>query len=132
MERTFTSIKETCLYVNDLSRTRVFYHETLGLPVISETADRHIFFRAGSSVLLCFNPEYTKQGKELPAHWGKGQLHFAFSTPESDYGRWKAHILEQGIEIEHEEHWDEQYRSFYFRDPDGHCVEIIMDGMWER
>lgn len=100
--------------------------------MISKVAKRHIFFRAGNSVLLCFIASSTKNEDRLPPHWGEGHLHFAFSIPPQQYNLWKAHIIEQGIEIEHEEDWSEDFRSFYFRDPDNHCVEIVMDGMWER
>jgi catechol-2,3-dioxygenase len=56
-----TQIKETCLYFLKLEEARNFYHHLLGLPVIGEVKDQHIFFRAGSSVLLCFNPKVQKQ-----------------------------------------------------------------------
>ena len=39
-----SGIKETCIYVSDLLRTKNFYGEALGLPVISIVEDRHIFF----------------------------------------------------------------------------------------
>ncbi|MGE5521138.1 MAG: VOC family protein, partial [Candidatus Dadabacteria bacterium] len=35
-------IKETCIYVSDLQRTKEFYHHKLGLPVISVLENRHI------------------------------------------------------------------------------------------
>jgi len=53
----FLKIKETCLYVRDLERARQFYHDRLGLPVISYLSGKHLFLRAGGSVLLLFNPE---------------------------------------------------------------------------
>jgi catechol 2,3-dioxygenase-like lactoylglutathione lyase family enzyme len=45
-------IKETCIYVEDLNEAKRFYHETLGLAVISHVDGKHIFFRAGNS--FCF------------------------------------------------------------------------------
>ena len=56
----FIKIKDTCLYIKDLERAREFYHEILELPLISYVEGKHIFFRAGSSVLLCFNPDDSK------------------------------------------------------------------------
>jgi len=53
----------------------------MGLSIIGFVENRHIFFRAGSSVLLCFNPETTKKEERLPPHFGTGQLHFAFEAP---------------------------------------------------
>ncbi|HXH19222.1 MAG TPA: VOC family protein [Chitinophagales bacterium] len=129
MPLSFIRIKETCLYVKDLNRTKQFYHGKLGLEVIGFVKDRHIFFRAGESVLLCFISDSTKTEDTLPSHHGSGNLHFAFETTKKQYEAWKAKIKSEGIEIEQEAKWGE-LKSFYFRDPDGHLVEIAMEGIW--
>ena len=85
-------IKETCLYVHDLDEARNFYHDVLGLPVISYLPGKHLFLRAGGSVLLCFNPEDSKTKKSPPAHYGEGRQHFAFEVPKENYERTKAEI----------------------------------------
>lgn len=124
-------IKETCLYVSDLNRTREFYEGKLGLECFSLVPGRHIFFRAGESVLLCFNPEVTKDDQKLPPHWGQGKLHLAFEVGKEEYGQWKEKVSAAGIEIVHEQPWGETHLSFYFEDPDGHVLEIIMEGLWD-
>jgi len=126
-----TRIKETCLYVKDLQKTYEFYHGKLGLPLINFTEDRHVFFKAGSSVLLCFNPEATAAEDKLPPHFGSGQLHFALEVLPENYQAAREHLQKQGIEIEHEQEWGD-LRSLYFRDPDGHLVEIVMKDIWNR
>ncbi|HET7897387.1 MAG TPA: VOC family protein, partial [Flavisolibacter sp.] len=78
-------IKETCIYVSDLERTKAFYADQLGLPVIAVVAGRHAFFRAGESVLLCFLVEVTAKEKELPPHGASGSAHFAFEVSKEDY-----------------------------------------------
>jgi catechol 2,3-dioxygenase-like lactoylglutathione lyase family enzyme len=123
-------IKETCLYVTDLDRTAAFYHGQLGLPVISHVEGRHVFFRAGTSVLLCFIAGKTKEEKILPPHHGSGQLHMAFEVARADYEIWKEKVREAGIAVIHEEPWKGNYHSFYFHDPDGHVLEIVPEGMW--
>lgn len=65
----FIKIKETCLYIRDLEQARKFYHETLELPLISYVKGKHIFFKAGSSVLLCFDPDDSKLKTSPPAHY---------------------------------------------------------------
>ncbi|PSR57208.1 glyoxalase [Adhaeribacter arboris] len=127
----FAKIKETCLYVTDLERSKEFYHAQLGLPIISEVPGRHLFLRAGSSVLLCFLAEVSRQSTEVPPHFGSGQLHVAFETSPAEYPKWKEKIEALQIPIEHEHNWGNGYLSFYFRDPDQHCLEIVMTGMWE-
>ncbi len=126
----FTQIKETSLYVEDLDRTEAFYSGKLQLEVIAKSEGRHVFFKAGSSVLLCFIAESTGKDENLPAHFGEGNMHIAFEVPEETYEEIKAEILSSDIEIEHEQHWSDEYRSFYFRDPDDHSIEIVPAGMW--
>lgn len=126
----FSQIKETCLYVQDLDRTEIFYKGKLGLKVIGREEGRHIFFKAGSSVLLCFIADATRREKTLPAHYGEGKMHIAFEIPHEDYQEAKVSIESKGIEIEHEQHWFKDFHSFYFRDPDGHSLEIVPKGMW--
>lgn len=124
-------IKETCLYVSDLHNTRAFYEGKLGLEMFALAEGRHIFFRAGESVLLCFLPEVTKGDSHLPPHYGYGKLHLAFQVDKEEYGDWKDKISKAGIDIIHEEPWPGDYQSFYFHDPDGHVLEIVQKGMWD-
>ena len=99
------SIKETCIYVKDLDRTRNFYANALGLPLISLVKDRHVFFKAGSSVLLCFIADETRKESELPPHGAQGTMHFAFEVTKADYDAALEQIKEAGIEILHEHQW---------------------------
>jgi catechol 2,3-dioxygenase-like lactoylglutathione lyase family enzyme len=124
-------VKENCLYVSDLDRSLAFYHHLLGMPLISHVAGRHVFFRAGSSVLLCFLPEVTKAEKTLPPHFAYGTQHLAFEVPLEEYELWKEKLEQEGIAIIHEQHWKDDLYSCYFHDPDGHVLELIPPGIWE-
>ena len=119
------------MYVKDLAATRQFYSGKLGLEIIGEMENRHVFFRAGKSVLLCFNPEASKKGETLPPHYGSGNLHLAFEVAPERYEDQKTIVKALGIEIEHEHEWPNNLKSFYFRDPDNHLLEVVMTGMWE-
>lgn len=125
-----TQVKETCLYVKDLQRTREFYEGKLGLPCFSLVDGRHAFFRAGRSVFLCFVSEATRNETNLPPHWGEGKLHFAFECPKEQYDDWIKKIEAEGIEILQHVDWPHGGRSFYFHDPDGHVAEIVEPGIW--
>ena len=76
-------IKETCLYFKELEKAVKFYHDVLGLEVIHYLPDNHAFFKAGSSVLLWFNPEVSKNKTSPPAHFAHGNQHFAFEVTQS-------------------------------------------------
>jgi catechol 2,3-dioxygenase-like lactoylglutathione lyase family enzyme len=128
----FTKIKETCLYVNDLEQCKAFYQDKLGLGLISYLPGKHIFFNAGSSVLLIFNPADSKNKKSPPAHFGGGNQHFAFEVAKSDYLKVKKEITEKGIVIIDEVIWESGEESFYFNDPEGNVLEIVPDrGIWD-
>ncbi len=124
-------IKETCLYVTDLERTKEFYTETIGLPLLSFVNGRHVFFRAGESVLLCFVAAVTEKEKELPPHGARGFIHFAFEVEKEEYDNALQNIKTIGVSILHEHTWKAGLRSFYFHDPDGNLLEVIEEGLWE-
>ncbi|AGA79507.1 VOC family protein [Echinicola vietnamensis] len=127
----FSQIKETCLYIPDLDQAEDFYHKKLKMPVISKEKGRHIFFRCGTSVLLCFVPETTQNEQVLPPHFAHGKQHIAFEVEASAYPESKAALIEQGIIITHEQEWKDGLESCYFEDPFGHVLEIVPKGIWE-
>jgi catechol 2,3-dioxygenase-like lactoylglutathione lyase family enzyme len=128
----YLRIKETCLYVHDLEKAWSFYHEVLGLPLISYLPGKHLFLRAGSSVLLLFNPEDSKLKTSPPAHFGGGKQHFAFEVSEENYAHAKAEIVSKGISLLEEVTWKSGKKSFYFNDPEGNVLEILPDaGIWD-
>jgi catechol 2,3-dioxygenase-like lactoylglutathione lyase family enzyme len=124
------NIKETCLYVRDLEATRKFYESVMGLRPIHYQKGRHLFFRVGTDVLLFFNAEATAVDEELPRHFGSGEQHIAFECTSEDYKQWKIHLMQNGVRIEQEVEWPKGGQSFYFRDPDNLCLEIVERGIW--
>ena len=127
----FKQIKETCLYFRDLEKAKHFYHELLDLPVISYSKDKHIFFRAGNSVLLCFNPDDSKLKKSPPGHYGEGKYHFALEVTKEEYEVQKMEFQNKGLSIIDKVVWETGQESFYFEDPEGNVVEIIPEGIWD-
>lgn len=124
-------IKETCIYITDLQRTKAFYTGQLGLPLISLVQGRHAFFRAGDSVLLCFITEQTLKETELPPHGASGSVHFAFEVARDEYRAALQQVQNSGITILHQHTWKGGRHSFYFHDPDNNLVEVIEQGLWE-
>lgn len=126
-----TQIKETCLYFTNLEEARSFYHNLLGLPLLAEVAGQHIFFKAGSNVLLCFNPESSGTKVSPPARYGSGKYHLAFEVSASEYEAHKEELKQKGIVITDYVTWPNGLESFYFNDPAGHVLEIVPTGLWD-
>ena len=124
-------IKETCLYINDLELAIEFYHKKLGLQIIHYDPGRHLFLRAGKSVLLCFNPEDSQKKKSPPPHFAAGNQHYAFEVIAEDYSSVKHKVLELDIPIIDEVTWKNGQQSFYFLDPEDNVLEVVPEGIWD-
>lgn len=122
-------VVETGVYVEDLAAAKGFYQRVLGLQLVSEEKGRHVFLKAGKSMLLLFRAERTLEEPKLPPHGAAGSQHFALQTPGDDYQGWKDRLVGSGVEIEQEVSWGTS-RSLHFRDPDGNLVELITAGNW--
>ena len=138
----FRKIVETCIYSSDLVKMKNFYINTLGLEFVSEEKDRHVFLKAGQSMLLIFNPNKTLAATDsgngdninhLPIHGALAPpsiIHFALEIEKQNYDNAKHMLNEKNIKIEKEVTWDKGTNSMYFRDPGGNLVEIITHGSW--
>jgi len=58
-------------------------------------------------------------------------LHVAFSIGKDELERWEAHLASRGVTIEGRNDWERGGHSIYFRDPDGHLLELATPGLWE-
>lgn len=129
-------IVETILYVDDLARAVAFYRDVLGLEPMTGDAARFQSFAAGErQVLLLFKrggtlAPTTVPGGVIPPHDGSGPHHIGFAVTAGAYERWRAELTAKGIKIESETRWARGGRSLYFRDPDGHLLELITPGIW--
>lgn len=128
----FLKIKETCLYINDLEEARSFYHDLLGFPEIDYQPGKHLFLRVGTSVLLCFNPDDSRQKASPPAHYGGGKQHVAFEVSTVDYEQARKEMENLGVTITDTITWKSGAQSFYFEDPEGNVLEIVPEtGIWD-
>jgi len=123
-------ILETSLYVESAARSAEFYHRVFGFeplecgePLNDET--RLCPMRAGDrSVLLLFKKGAT------PDTNASGAIHIAFGIARSDLTIWERWLEEQGISIELRKTWKYGGEALYFRDPDGHLLEVVTPGVW--
>ena len=130
-----TGVLEYGIYVDDVPRSVEFYRRIFGFEQLQGDDRFCALSVAGRQVFLIFKKGGTLQpmplpGGVLPPHDGSGQLHFAFSIPEADLAAWEQRLGENDIAIESRVTWPRGGRSIYFRDPDGHLVELITPGCW--
>ena len=131
------NVLETGLYVADLDRASAFYQTVMGLrPMMQD--ERLVAFPLGAgSVLLLFRKGTTERpaptpGGMIPPHDGAGRLHYAFAIAAVDLDGWRAWLARHGVAIESEVSWPRGGHSVYFRDPDGHLVELATPGLWDN
>jgi len=124
-----SKVVETGVYVTDLDAARTFYTDVMGLELYSEEKNRHLFLKAGKSMLLVFRAAATLKEQRLPPHGATGVQHFAFEIEPEDYLTWKSRLAQKGVPVEKEVDWG-RARSVYFRDPSNNVVELITKGNW--
>jgi catechol 2,3-dioxygenase-like lactoylglutathione lyase family enzyme len=128
-------VLETCLYVDDLDRAASFYERLLGLAVLTHDARFRAYDVGGQSVLLLFRRGATLNtvhmpGGTIPPHDGHGPLHVAFAISTEALAQWEERLNEHAVAIEGRTKWSRGGQSIYFRDPDGHLVELATPGLW--
>jgi catechol 2,3-dioxygenase-like lactoylglutathione lyase family enzyme len=128
-------VLETSLYVDDLPRAARFYEEVLGLSALTSDARFRAYDIGGCSVLLLFQRGATLEtvtlpGGTIPPHDGHGPLHVAFAIAADELTGWERRLEEGGISIEGRTAWPRGGQSLYFRDPDGHLLELATPGLW--
>ena len=128
-------VLETALYVDDLERAAQFYERVLGLPALSKDSRFRAYDVGGTSVLLLFQRGATLEtmrlpGGTIPPHDGHGPLHVAFAIAANELPAWTERLAANKVAIEGETNWPRGGRSIYFRDPDGHLLELATSGLW--
>lgn len=130
-------ILETALYCSDVARAAAFYRETLGLEVMVP-GERLTALDAGDgTVLLLFRRGASAEGVGGPGAWipphdGEGPVHLAFALSAAELPALEARLSRLGIAVESRIVWPRGGESLYFRDPDGHSVELATPGVWEN
>jgi catechol-2,3-dioxygenase len=126
-----SGVLETALYVESAARSAAFYERIFGFtviePAMNELNDstRLCAMRAGDrSVLLLFRKGATKDTD------AKGSIHVAFAIARTELVAWEEWLGTQQIAIESRMKWKYGGEALYFRDPDGHLLEVVTPGVW--
>lgn len=131
-----TGITESSLYVEDLEKSVKFYERLLEAQQLVHEPGRFCALRiAPGQVLLLFLRGSSTQPSDLGfgtiiGHDGSGRLHLCFGIGEGEVDSWEERLEGLGIPVESRVNWPRGATSLYFRDPDGHAVEIATPGLW--
>ena len=128
-------VLETILYCDDLDRAAGFYQSLLERSPMLRTARVVAFASGEGTVLLLFDRQAAEApvpspGGLIPGHTGSGPSHLAFAIDRSEVAAWQDRLAELGVGIESRVQWERGGESLYFRDPDGHSVELATPGTW--
>jgi catechol 2,3-dioxygenase-like lactoylglutathione lyase family enzyme len=130
-----TGVLETSLYVADLERSIRFY---LGVMQFQKLVGDQRFgaLQAGrQQVLLLFKKGASTEpmvidGGVIPPHDASGQMHLAFAVSAQELEPWERWLEQHQVVIESKVRWERGGQSIYFRDPDGHLLELVTPGCW--
>ena len=117
-----SGLLESALYVDDPRISVAFYQKIFGFECIADFDRLCAMAVPGGAVLLLFRKKGTEDTD------GDGRLHLAFSIPAAAFTEWESWLAANNIEIEKRQKWDRGGDSLYFRDPDGHLLEVATPG----
>lgn len=129
-------VLETVLYTRDMARARDFFENVLGLT--AHIADhRFTAYAMDWNMLLVFAEGQTSETVHLPhdmgtipPHDGSGRQHLALAIDADELNAWETRLGQHDVAIEGRTHWPRGAESLYFRDPDGHLLEVVTPGIW--
>ncbi|QCI67236.1 VOC family protein [Phreatobacter stygius] len=128
-------ILETSIYVDDLERAARFYETVMQLTPLLKTRTLFAYDVGGANVLLIFKRgaslrTQTLPGGTIPPHDGAGPLHICFAVDQEALAWWDDRLAQHDVVIEGRTTWERGGQSSYFRDPDGHLLELMTPGNW--
>jgi len=125
-------LRHLALRVTNLSRSRVFYEQILGMKVVWEPDPENVYFTSGSDNLALHQipvnevPAYQPPKHQLLDHFG-----VVLESPES-VDRMFQLVEREAIRLGStiikppKQHRDGSY-SFYFSDPDGNVIQALYE-----
>ena len=123
-----TGLLETALYVEDPVLSAAFYRDLFAFETIVESERLIAMAMPNRQVLLLFKKGLSSA---LPVpHDGQGQSHVAWAIPTDSLSDWERRLSDLAMPILERTTWPRGGTSLYFRDPDGHLLELATPGVW--
>ena len=128
-------ILEIALYVHDVGRSMRFYQDVMRFEELVRDERFCALQAAPQQVLLLFKKGASTQpmvveGGTIPPHDASGQIHLAFAISSQELEPWERWLEQHQVAIESKVRWERGGQSIYFRDHDGHLVELVTPGCW--
>ena len=128
-----THVLETSLYVADLDRAQEFYQTLFGFPAFTRDARMAALGVPGRRCCCCSAtaPRPRRAGRRAaPSRRITARAGCISASPssEDDLTGWEQRLTKHGIAIESRVAWPSGSVSLYFRDPDGHSLEVATRG----
>jgi catechol 2,3-dioxygenase-like lactoylglutathione lyase family enzyme len=112
-----SGVDHVVLHVSDVERAKKFYTEILGMTLYREDPGQ-VFMHAGQQGIALF-----KKPDDAPVSAGGDLNHLAFNVASGTYETLKADLERNGVAVSGRPGQD---RCIYFRDPDGHRLQLMM------
>jgi catechol 2,3-dioxygenase-like lactoylglutathione lyase family enzyme len=114
-----SGVDHVVLHVNNVERSKKFYTDVLGMTVYREDAGQ-VFLHAGQQGIALFE----KPG-DAPLTAGNDLNHLALNVAAGTYETLKAELERHGVSVSGR---PGEERCIYFRDPDGHRLQLTVRG----
>lgn len=136
MEPPVEGLLEAALYVTDLDRSVEFYRRIFGFDTLTRDGRICALSVEGRQVLLLMQQGASAEDAEIPGGTipgsdARGEIHVAFAVSGDALHEWEGWLAGQDVPLESRVRWGRGGRSLYFRDPDGHLLELVSPGCWE-
>ena len=135
MRPKISGVLETALYVEDVEHAKQFYQQLFGFEDIGSDTRLCALSVEGKQVLLLIRRGSSAQphqssGGVIPGSDSSGTSHLTFSIAAAELEAWEKWLGENGVAVESKVGWERGGASLYFRDPDGHLLEVATPGLW--
>jgi catechol 2,3-dioxygenase-like lactoylglutathione lyase family enzyme len=131
-----SGVLETALVVEDVLRATRFYQQLFGFDALVQNERLCSLKVRAAQVLLLFKRGGSLDDMRLPGGIlpggmdADGRTHMAFAVEPEHLEDWHDWLQRNEVPVESTVHWERGGTSVYFRDPDGHLLELATPGVW--